>query len=938
MFSKTNRNITDVVCFSCLLLIVVFFSGCGGRSNTISQSPLMPGQVANTVNDSARRVNAEKVSNTVYALRITGGNGVGSFMVKLAYDSSQVKIKDVQCAGLVDGAQMAYKDDGKGNVLIAIAIPTSIKRDGLIANVTVKPLVDFPASDAVRVDSYELTDVEGKVLVGNLPRNVGRTALAEQGSELATNQACDYVCGDLNGDGRASAGDATLILRSAVDLDTPGFDQQCSGDVAPQDAPDRYLKAADATLVLRKAVSLTTFGCGTPGTFVAATTSPDSFQMYSAVGQSVVPNQVLVLYSETATADNKDAIVAANQLTVVGRNSVTGMYQYEVPSGSNLTTMINSLKASPYVADAEANVIGDIVLTPNDPSWSSTDNRWGYEKILAHTAWDITQGSSDAIIAILDTGIDPTHPEFSGRIVQGFDFVNNDTDPRDDHGHGTHVAGIAAAKGNNGIGMTGVCWECKIMPIKVANSQGGADLAQFVNGVTWATSRGAKVISASLRWFQSPGTLERKAIQDARNKGVVVVVAAGNESKDACSYTPAGVTEAFTVGSTTSADARSSFSNYGSCVDIAAPGSSIYSTLPTYDTSIGTKNYGAMSGTSMATPFVSGLAGLIFSKNPSLTPAQVESYIQSNGTSISTDQPIGKRINAYATLNAVSGGSGADPTVALSASKTSGAAPLKIDFTATCTVSGGSCTSFMWNFGDYSNSSTSSDKASYTYRNPGTYTAKVIGMTSGGKKGTASVTITVTAPDNPPSITSFTALPTSGVAPLSVNFTCIATDENTSTLKWLWNFGDTSQSATGQNTASYTFKNAGTYTVKCRVVDSGGQSDEKSTTITVTSGGNQAPLATCLASPSSGNAPLTVTFTGHARDADGSISDLWWNFGDSSGRVSGRWAAIDITAATQSVTQQPSHTYNTAGTYTATVTAFDNNNASGQATCQVIVR
>jgi len=296
-------------------------------------------------------------------------------------------------------------------------------------------------------------------------------------------------------------------------------------------------------------------------------------------------------------------------------------------------------------ADVEAvefDYIRHTMATPNDPSYAS---QYHLPKIQANLAWDITKGTTARTIAIIDTGIDLQHTDLSGKIVAGYDFVNYDTNADDDQGHGTHCAGIAAASTNNALNVAGVDWYAKLMPVKVLDAAGSGYDSDIIDGIYYAADNGAHVLSMSLG-----GGGYSQASQDAINyayntKGRIIVAAAGNENTSAKSY-PAAYANVISVASTTSTDARSSFSNYGTWVDVAAPGSSI----------LATRNGGGtttMSGTSMATPVVAGLASLAWSKNTAYSNTTVVNRIFNT-----TDRITGTgtywyygRVNAYKAVN-----------------------------------------------------------------------------------------------------------------------------------------------------------------------------------------------------------------------------------------------------------------------------------------------
>lgn len=257
---------------------------------------------------------------------------------------------------------------------------------------------------------------------------------------------------------------------------------------------------------------------------------------------------------------------------------------------------VNFVDYNYYITTAES----PLPLVPDDLNWPL---QYGPRAVRADYAWNITTGSPGVTIAVVDTGLDRAHPEFAGRLARGYDFVQGDTIPQDEHGHGTHVAGIAAATGNNARGVAGMDWQAKIMAVRVLDKNGSGTLANTASGIIWAADHGADVINLSLSGpsFPSPSILE-DATYYAYKKGVVVVAAAGNYSTTPVTY-PARYPWVIAVGMTDSANTRRSESNYGSDLDLMAPGYSIYSTIP--------GGYGYKSGTSMSTPFVSGAAALL---------------------------------------------------------------------------------------------------------------------------------------------------------------------------------------------------------------------------------------------------------------------------------------------------------------------------------------
>jgi subtilisin family serine protease len=245
------------------------------------------------------------------------------------------------------------------------------------------------------------------------------------------------------------------------------------------------------------------------------------------------------------------------------------------------------------------------------------------------------------VLAVLDTGVDPNHTDLRGRLLAGYDYVNNDSNPADDNGHGTSVAGVAAANTNNAAGIAGACWSCSILPVKVLGASGSGGWAAVANGLTYAADRGAHVINLSLGGSSGSETL-RSAVAYAQSKGAVVVAAAGNSGGTAQMF-PAAYPGVVSVAGSQSNDSRYSWSQYGSWVKVAAPGCS---PAPRPGGS-----YSTVCGTSFASPLVAGIAGLMRSANPSASATTVAGALQTTSTSVSYVQY--GRVDAAAAVAAV---------------------------------------------------------------------------------------------------------------------------------------------------------------------------------------------------------------------------------------------------------------------------------------------
>lgn len=333
-------------------------------------------------------------------------------------------------------------------------------------------------------------------------------------------------------------------------------------------------------------------------------------------------------------------------------------------SNASVKTAIETFNNLSTVEYAEQNRLFYADITPNDPLYIQ---EWGLPKIGAPAAWDRSTGSNQVIVGVIDSGVMETHPDLEANLIGGYDFVVGDSIPNDRCGHGTHVAGTIGALSNNGIGVAGVNWNVKILSLKsLSTAQGpngkptcAGSTKTIADGVVYAVNNGAKVINMSLGGNGTCPPTTQQAINYARNNGAVVIVAAGNENQNASAHTPANCSGVIVVGATNQSDKRSIWgaggSNYGNIVTISAPGTAIMSTMSTENIMNCTSLYCPANGTSMATPHVAGAAALLLSLNSSLTPDAIKNILVSSATPITTDQPIGGRLNLAAAVQQVSG-------------------------------------------------------------------------------------------------------------------------------------------------------------------------------------------------------------------------------------------------------------------------------------------
>ncbi|MEK6683125.1 MAG: S8 family peptidase, partial [Nitrospirota bacterium] len=418
----------------------------------------------------------------------------------------------------------------------------------------------------------------------------------------------------------------------------------------------------------------------------------------------VVPGEILVKFRSGTPPETIEHFRGRMKTSVKRKPNSLGIQLLSLPPDLSVEEAVAAYQAHPDVLYAEPNYIRRALVQPNDADFN---NQWGLHNtgqtisttptfsgrpdtdIDAPEAWDLPTGSDRVIIAVIDSGVDYTHPDLSANVLaNGWNFARKyscdakcncnssglpeNNDPMDDSGHGTHVAGIAAAVGNNGLGIAGVLWNAKILPLKILDVNGCGSVGDEVQAIEYAIAEGARIINAS---FGAPGPslAEESAIEAANQAGILFVAAAGNDAADndesplyPASYDLGNI---ITVAASDANDRLVSFSNFGkNSVDVAAPGDCILSTTPTGEfflqgkgsclSTVITADYAYLSGTSMAAPHVAGVAGLLLSQDPSLTPEEVRAVI------LATADPIeafkgrvvsAGRLNASGALRRVKG-------------------------------------------------------------------------------------------------------------------------------------------------------------------------------------------------------------------------------------------------------------------------------------------
>lgn len=373
------------------------------------------------------------------------------------------------------------------------------------------------------------------------------------------------------------------------------------------------------------------------------------------------PGEVVVRWTDAA----REAALAELDLTVREELDAPETAVLAVPIGREVE-IARALAARAGVKWAQPNFIRRVSgMIPNDPLF---DRQWGLQKIEAPVAWETTIGSSSVIVAVIDTGVDLGHPDLQGRLVPGRNVLEPELPPQDDGGHGTHVAGIIAATINNGMGTAGVAPGVSIMPIKALKANGSGKDTNVATGVRWAADNGARIINMSFGGTEVSQVLT-EAVNYAARKGIVTVVAAGNEGVDTPSY-PAATEPNIAVAATDQNDRRGSYSNYGSWIVISAPGSRIWSTSWS-----GQSSYRVDNGTSMAAPHVSGVIALMLSLRPEMTIAEITETLRATADPLPDPGTGAGRVNAARAVAAVRM---AEPTPTATATPTPSRTPTPV--------------------------------------------------------------------------------------------------------------------------------------------------------------------------------------------------------------------------------------------------------------------
>ena len=610
--------------------------------------------------------------------------------------------------------------------------------------------------------------------------------------------------------------------------------------------------------------------------------------------------EVLVKFRASLDEAEITLFVTSFGSEIIERDPYLRVYRLRVPAGVIITDMADAMSQDSRVEYAEPNFEGHGGNTlPNDTFFSSQWhilNSGQTEGILdadidGTEGWELTTGSDSIVIAVLDSGIDFSHPEFQGRLLPGYDFVNDDNDPTADHPHGLYVTGIIAANADNAFSIAGIDRNAKILPVKVLDEDNRGKTSDLADGLVYAANQGADIINLSLIDYPANSRTLQNALEYAREAGAILISSAGNAGiGDADVSGPGASPLTISVGATDHRDLRWASSATGDALDVVAPGIRV----PTVAVEKSFDSYTLFSGTSASAPVVSGIASLLLSRNPGLSHEQIELILKTSAEDLvglvpedteGRDDFYGAgRVNLLASLQFAE--TPPDSTIDSPAEAISVVARGSVEFAGTCTDPlRTDSLAYRWNFeGDSGiEPADTEDPGALVFANPGQVVVSFTCTDGFGRQDPSPATRAITVTNDAPaaSITSPAGDITIAQGD-SVDFAGKATDpDGHLPLTFRWDFDGARPESLRKNPGSVSFEDLGVFTVSLTVIDDLGAANPTPETRTITVV-NEAPDG-AIVTPA-GNLSIVVgdaiDFSGTGSDPDGHVPLTYlWSFG-----------------------------------------------------------
>jgi thermitase len=668
--------------------------------------------------------------------------------------------------------------------------------------------------------------------------------------------------------------------------------------------------------------------------FTSATLRAEEPVTSAPEGARVVPGRILLRANPRASELALQGTFGRLGAKQEGKISQINVRILHVPEQAQ-DRVLEALRNNPNIEFADPDFILQPSATPNDPYFSQA---WHLSKISAPNAWDTTVGSSAVTIAILDSGCTTSHPDLAGLIVPGWNFYNNNADLTDVSGHGTAVAGTAAALANNGQGVAGVTWNCRLMPLRITDATGYGYSSAIASALTWAADHGARVANISYGNVTKITSIINAA-QYFQSKGGVVTAAAGNETTfDSTADNPYFLL----VSATDPNDVLCSWSNTGNNVDLAAPGYNIVSTY--YDG----VSYSWCSGTSFAAPVVAGVAALVLSANPSLSGPKVQDILKQNSDDLGTkgwDTSYGwGRVNAARAVAAAGGQTPPADTAPPSAAVTSPTAAATLAGTVSVSVSGSDnvgVTKVEWYLDGALKGSSATASATFSWNTTtaakGSHTLAAKSYDAAGNTGSSanvSVSVNNPVPDTTPPVANVTS-PADGSTLAGIISVGVSGSDNIAVTKVEWYLDGQVKGSSPSSSASFTWNTTtvpgGLHTIGSKAYDAAGNAGTSAPVLVTVNN----PVLDTLAPAVNVSAPSdgailsgTVNLTISASDNVGVTKVEWFLDESVEGSASGAVGSFNWNTSTASngLHELIAFAFDAAGNYgSSTVTVTVNN-------------